>query len=262
VSFKNFCRPRYVIVLFNIVLILPKLLLFIPQSTESAALQLLNIIYSCGTIADLQSFLPTIFNLLLQRLQDSVKVTKNVPYAKHLLHNFCIFATVFGPQLLYETLDKLTPGLVTMLVCNIWSANREYWPLAETEIKQVLVGGTKLLVESTISTQPDVWKSLFASLQALSVQKAVKRPELSLDDDVAEDRAFDSAYSKLSFASVPLIDPSADVTSGAAFFAKKVAELSRMRPGQYSALIGSVLITPEAVTGFQALLQAQELSIA
>lgn len=212
-------------------------------------------------MADLQPYLTTIFNLLLHKLQDSIKISKKVMYCKYFFHNICLFVTVHGAQVLYDQFNTITNGLVGMLVMNIWGENRENWNLSEVEIKQTLVGGSKLLCESTVASTPDVWQSLFASLYTLSTQQPTKKPELTFDDEQAEDRAFDSSYSKLSFAFVPSADPCADVPSGQVFFFSQVSKLSQSRPGQYSGLINAGL-SPEAGAEFRAVLQRHGLIIA
>ncbi len=202
----------------------------------------------------------TIFNLLLHRLQDSVKLSKKAIYCKLFFHSISLFATVHGAQLLYDQFEGITNGLISMLVLNIWSENRDNWNFSEVEVKQTLVGASKLLCETPVAANPEVWKSLFASLYILSAQPPTKKVEFSLDEEQAEDRAFDSTYSKLSFAYVPSMDPCADVPSGQVFFVIQVAKLSAARPGQYGPLIGTVL-SPETAAEFRGVVQRNGLTI-
>jgi hypothetical protein len=211
-------------------------------------------------MADLQPFITTIFNLLLHRLQDTVKVSKKAMYCKLFFHSICFFSVIHGAQTLFEQLDAITQGLIYMLVMNVWSENRDHWNMAEVELKQVLVGGSKILCETPITTNADAWKSLFASLYVLSIQAPAKKIELTTEEELAEDRAFDSAYSKLSFAYVPTVDPCANIPVGQLYFATQVAQFTASRPGQYSNLIPQAL-SPEAGNEFRALLHKNGLTI-
>ena len=186
-------------------------------------------------VATLQPFLPTIFNLLLQRMQASVKESKVVRFARLFIHSLCVFSAAYGPALLCDTLEAMTAGLVGMLVQNIWSVNAEKLSTGDDqEVKQTIVGSTRLLTESAhLQSKPEAWSSLLRST-AILVGKVVSvgtntGPSaddlLNGDDENAgESLEFDSAYSKLAYATIPGVDVCAEVDSKAApaFFAKQL----------------------------------------
>ena len=213
----------------------------------------------------LNPFLVTIFNLLLHRLQESVKASKKVPYCKHFIHNLCVFSAVYGSQPLFTTLESITSGLVTMLVMNIWSENRtQCAQLDSQEVKHILVGGTKLLCETALANNPDSFKSLFESLFALVHESEDNNGhhELVLDEN-PEDRAFDSAYSKLAYALVPNVDPCADIASGPVYFITTVSSFTKSRPGQYGNIITAALASAAGgAQAFETLLKQNGLTIA
>lgn len=217
----------------------------------------------------LQPYIVTIFNLLLHRLQESVKQSKKVPFCKYFIHNICLFSAVYGSQTLYNTLESLTNGLVTMLVMNIWSENRgNCAQLDSQDIKHILIGGTKLLCETPIATNIEVFSSLFHSLLVLVSDDDEVHGNYDLHvDDNAEDRAFDSTYSKLAYAMVPNVDPCLDVTSGPVYFVTTLANFTRSRPGQYGHVISTALnsfgtSSASLTQTFQGLLQQHGLSLA
>lgn len=191
--------------------------------------RLLNTLYSCGQHATLAQYLPTIFNLLLTRMQDSVKESKKTRYCRLFLHSLFVFATVFGPQALCDTLETITNGLVGMLMLNILPFNVENLASGDDiEVKQTIVGATRLLVEAPLLQQkPDVWGSVLRSIWPL-MGKATGN-KLNTDEFLMDEEAggleFDSAYSKLAYATIPPVDCCAEVevTAAPAFFAKRLS---------------------------------------
>lgn len=201
-------------------------------------------------------------------MQESMKETKTPRYCKLFLHVICVFSAVHGAKLLYDTLEAMTQGLTGMIIMNVWSHNRAACASSDVlELKQFVVGASKLLTESPVTQKPEVWGSLFKSILALVDAGAQKTAEYSGsfgDEDGADDEAreFDNAYSKLAFASVVTEDPLASITSTpAAYFANILSTFTRSAPGQYTAIIQSALDQREAAA-LQALLQANNAPLA
>ena len=227
------------------------------------AFNLLDNLFVYNTTSTITPFLPTIFQLLLQRMQESMKDTKTPRYCKLFIHSICLFSTIHGPQLLYDSLEALTPGLVGMLICNVWSVNRAACAGNDKlEVKQMIIGGCRLLTESSISQKPEVWSSLFQSILALVDAGADKTSQDTAgEDEEQEARDFDSTYSKLAYASVVTVDPSEAITAApAAHFATTIAQFTASRPGQYTPLIQKAL-GPREAAALQALLQHSGVSI-
>lgn len=236
-----------------------------PQANEVYAFNLLDTLVIHAPTATLTPFVPEIFKLLLHRMQESMKDTKTPRYCRLFIHTVCLFASMHGAQLVHDTLEALTPGLVGMLVCNVWSANRANCAGSDRlEIKQMIIGGCRLLTDSPINQKPEVWGSLFKSVLAL-VDAGADKGAAGGDheDDIGDEgRDFDSAYSKLAYASVVAADPSESVTqSPAAYFATTVAQFTRSNPGKYTPTIQAVLDQREAAA-LQALLQQNGVGLA
>lgn len=225
--------------------------------------KLLNALYACNPISTLGQYLPTILNLLLQRMQEAVKEGKTARYCRLFIHSLCVFSAVYGPQLLVETLETITPGLVGMLVLNIWSVNRDKLAAAdEVEVKQTIVGATRLLTESPFLLQkPDVWGSLLKSTVALLGATSHSRTNTAEDlllgeEGTGESTEFDSAYSKLAYATIPVVDCCAEVDTAAApaYFAKSFVAFSRSAGAQIMSGIPQFLDASE-VAALQQLMQ-------
>jgi exportin-2 (importin alpha re-exporter) len=233
------------------------------QATETYSFRLLNTLYACNPHSTLAPFLPTIFNLLLTRMQESVKESKKSRYCRLFLHSLCVFSAVYGPQALCDTLEGITSGLVGMLVMNIWSCNIDTLSNADdVEVKQTIVGATRLLVEAPLLQQkPDIWGSLLRSLWPMMGKTPSSK--LSGDDFLLDDeeggggQEFDSAYSKLAYASIPAVDPCAEVelTAAPAFFATRLAAFLQGNGAAFGSLIPKYMESAEQTEALLRMLQ-------
>ncbi len=228
--------------------------------------QLLNALFTCNPLATLQPYLPTIFNLLLQRMQASVKESKTVRFARLFLHALCVFTVAYGASVLCETLEAITSGLTGMLIQNIWSVNADKMSSGDDqEVKQTIVGATKLLTESPhIAAKPEIWGSLLKSavvlvgkVSSVGTNTGPSADDLLNGDDEQETHEFDSAYSKLAYASTPSVDICSDVESSkaSAYFGQQLAAFSGTH-GQLFGLVGQVLTPPEAAV-LQSVMQSR-----
>ena len=205
--------------------------------------------------------MPTIFNLLLVRLQESAKESKISKYSRHFLHSLGVFCTSFPPQVLFDQLEAITAGLATMIIVNVWEPNRENCSSADkTEIRQMLIGGTRLLLQSAVATKPNVWVSLLGTLIVLAdVAQSNGQSSLVSDDFLLPDaeelgaKEFDSTYSRLAYAHIPSIDSTAAIPSAPAYFVTSLSQFCAAAPGQYLGVIQQSL-SPEVATVLQKLL--------
>lgn len=160
-----------------------------------------------------------------------------------------------GPQLLCDLLETITPGLVSMIVLNVWSVNREQCAgLDGIEVKQLVVGSTRLLLESTTVLQKqDLWSSLLKTIFVMANKNAgssstTELPHVDFEGTALEAMEFDSTYSKLAYATLPTIDGCADVSDGTIFFGSKLAAfLQTPDGGKYASLIPQALEPTEVV---------------
>jgi hypothetical protein len=192
-------------------------------------------------------------------MQDSVKVTKVQPYCRMFIHSMCIASCLFTSQVLYDALEAQTQGLVTMIIMNIWSPNTANCAASTpTEKKDILIGGTKLLLESKVASNPEVWKSLLSSLIPLTSEK--QDLSFTFDEDEQEEiKGFDTTYSKLSYATIYTSDVNGEIPSATQFFITSLSQFTRNHPGQYSSLVSQ--LKPEQQTELQGLLQKYNVGL-
>jgi exportin-2 (importin alpha re-exporter) len=233
------------------------------QATDQYAFKLLDSLICNNQLATLSPFLPTIFNLLLHRMQEQMKETKTPKYCRCFLHTIALFASVYGGRALVEAFDGLEKGLIGMIILQVWSVNRANCVSADkVEVKQMIVGGTRLLCETSVAQNPETFSSLLKSILALlgaGVEKGGAGADFSEEflDEEADAREFDSTYSKLAYAQVADVDPTAEIPSVAGYFGSALGALARSAaPGQYTSLIASALDEGEKVVLQGALAQA------
>lgn len=170
-------------------------------------------------------------------MQDSVKISKTQPYAKHFIHSLCVFSVVHGSKTLYDILESITKGLIGMIVLNVWPFNKTNIATSKDDIKHILVGGTKLLVESPITDNPDLWIGLLKSLVASFAANKDLKLESVMDEENAEGKDFDSTYSKLTFGGISYTDPTNEIASGVSYFVVSLSKFTQSNPGKYAKLI-------------------------
>jgi len=147
-----------------------------------------------------------------------------------------------------------------MIVVNVWGRHREsVCSAGKAELRVLLVGGTRLLLESKATSHAGLWGSLLKSLVKLAVAArtdgaSVKESEkdglmlqLEEEDVINSSREFDSSYSKLAFASIPSPDPTANVVSAEGYFCSALAAFCRSHAGMYLGAIQTSLDAKEAV---------------
>lgn len=228
------------------------------KATEAFAFKVLDSLFTSNPIEVLAQYLPTIFNLLLVRMQDQMKADNKTPrYCRMFIHTMCLFASVYGAQLLYDTLEGLSGGLTAMIITKVWTVNSSACSGCDrSEVKRMVVGATKLLTDTPIRQQPDVWKCLLKFIVVLLSSSSSGGAETDGDgiDEEAEAREFDSTYSRLAYAHVPEPALSPEMVTAPAFFATSLATLSSSMPGQYTPLVQAAL-SPEEASQLTAILQ-------
>lgn len=224
---------------------------------------MLSAIYGFCPYEVIAPFSTTVFNLLLHKLTEATKVNKSHQYAKQFLHSICVFSGIYGGDKLFQLMDSITPGLVGMIVMNVWPQNRASLVTRNDDKKHVLVGGTKLLLESRVVENVEVWMSLVKSLIAVfSTHKDLPKLEMPMDEDSLDGKEFDSTYSKLSFSGITYVDAvCANEMSGQEYFSKSLAAFTHKKPGTYGALIQSSLDENEK-NALHAILHQYNVSIA
>lgn len=195
-----------------------------------------NLIQHCPTQA-LAPYTAQIFNLLLVRMQEE----RTPRFCKMFVHSMCLFSCNDAP-FVYKTVESIEAGLVRTLITKVWGPNGPNCAGGEkAEVRHMVVGATKMLCTTDVSTQPDLWGVGLKFLLCLLSQAGGGGEDETYVDEEAEAREFDSTYSRLAYAQFPDSDLTAEMAAAPAFFATSLDGLCRARPGTYGPLLGSLL---------------------
>lgn len=185
--------------------------------------------------------IPTIFSLLLTRMQDQMKDTKTPKYCRYFIHFACLFAAMYGGQRLYDVFEALTPGLTVMIIQGVWSHNNQACcSMDKLELKQLIVGATKFFLDTPINQDPRSWTAVLSYTLALVDAESghkVLDDDIHFVDEEAEAREFDSTYSKLAYATIPDAGVTPEIAQASSYFISSLAKFCAARPGQYLSAI-------------------------
>lgn len=226
------------------------------------AFKLLDSLIGNNQLSTLSAYMTTLWSLLLHRMQEQMKDNKTARYCRLFLHSFSLFAAIHGGVALSDALGALEKGLVNMVILQVWSLNRASCATADPlEIKEMIIGGTRILCETADCQNPQTFGSLIKSIVVLLDDSVAEvHEDLEGLNEEADSREFDSAYSKLAYAGVTDIDPTEDIPSGPVYFATALSALARSRPGSIGPLMQSSLEAKE-IAVLQSLLSKCGLTI-
>lgn len=119
------------------------------KSTDHHGMKILETLVDNVPLESLGNFLPTIWGILLFRLQNS-STTK---YIKCFIGLCSLFVIRHGPLLLSDNLNKVQPGLFDMIVQQVWGPNIAKIA-GEKEIKLCCLASTKVWILGLSLTGP------------------------------------------------------------------------------------------------------------
>ncbi len=217
--------------------------------TEEYAFQLLaSLIAVLDTVA-ISPFLGTIFNLIFTKLMS----TKSKKYPKLVCVFLMNFAHTYGGAALFQSLESMQVGMTTMIITQVFEKHLGLlMGSGRDNIAFLMCGGTRLLLETPLGQQPGpVLSSLVVSLTKLGMQysgvgasatqlDALNAEALAaqlLEEQQGADRQFDSAYSKLVYASVPSPTGSAELENPPPYFVRSFAQLAASNQPTFMAIL-------------------------
>lgn len=214
--------------------------------SEQFAFKLLDGLICNTTSENLDPFIATIFNLLLTKMQTHMKVSKTNKYCRSFIHSMCLYSSAYGGQKLYDVISGIDANLINTLITQVWTPNSSLCAGADLlEIKHMIVGGTYLLCNTPVNTHPELWGSLLLCIMTLIDVDGVKVDGfddlLLLIDEEAEEREFDSTYSRLAFAVVPDAELQNEIQSPNGLFCASLSTVCKSSPGSYLGVIQGVL---------------------
>jgi len=205
------------------------------KATEVEAFSLLReLVSSEAGVAALPQYLPQIIDMQLRRMQDQCKDTKTPRFARLFVGFLGLYSKVWGGAHLMNSLEGAQAGLTSMIITKVWAFNLEQCKAASKgEMKDMILGGTRLLCESGIKDLGVEWLCLVKNI--LFLTRAVGEAGGGGGEEEEEEEvvvAGDAAFSRLAYAQVGEEDEGGRVDVGVAF-AQGLAGLCTSRPGQY-----------------------------
>ena len=206
--------------------------------------KLLNSIYTYNGHAVLTPFLQVLFTLIFRRVMEN----KTPRFCKLAVHSFCVFTMINGANVLYDWLERISVGLTKNMVTQIWLPQADVCAAADIiDVNQMIVGGSKILCEAGVR-DPETFVALLKALLPLLRQESSTAESASevllesiLEEELAENREFDSTYSKLAFAQVSEATQPPEVRQSHSFFASMLSALCRSNPGVYLGMMQKAL---------------------
>jgi len=244
------------------------------------ASKVIDAIFMNISMNDLTQYVPTILNLLLRCLQDTMKNTRVGAAAKtggvrRFFHTLCVYSSTFGGKALIDGgLENIERGLIGNLVGQVIEPQAANFvnQCSGLELRRMLVGGSRMLTESeAVGGNQQVWGKLASAMLTIAIASdkksigaagAVGTTAITMMEggNEAEDRVFDSTYSRLTNSVIPGPNPTPEMQMGAALFIKSLQGLCQSRPGVYLPVLQGVL-SPEQGQALQELLQKQGVQL-
>ena len=218
--------------------------LTLSQATEKLAFRIIEALVAFYPYSSLAPYAPTIWQLLMTKLRDQ----RNPGYSRLFFHAFSIFIIHYGTTVMYDLLESISAGVVANLIQQVWAPQAASIAAGDDiEIKETLIGGTKLLCESPISQSSEIFGHLLKALVYLANARGVHNNVgvISIGDDVDE-RGLDTAYSKLAYCQLPDIDHDKNVHQASFYFVSSLSLLCQRNPGRYTSIISSALDSNES----------------
>ena len=229
------------------------------RGTEVSAFDLLGSVIRCVPPEAIKPCLKDLFQILLMKLQQS----KTPRYVRLVSDFFALFVGKFGSQAYFDQLNVIQPGLGLMLLTQVWVPRLSTDLPVRMDAKTQLVGLTKILCDTPAlladgNTQ-QVWAGAF-----VGAMKIITNPDSHIGtafgtgDDVDDaEIGYDATYSKLHFATRPVVDPFPEVQNPAIMLAQSLGQLSTSQPGKIQPLVHGGLQNDPKLSSKFAELQTQ-----
>lgn len=229
------------------------------KATEVSAFDILSSSVIYFPQEAMETKIPTIFNLLLMRLQNSPS-----PRYKKLVTTFwALFVGKYSSQVFVDRMNSIQTGLASVLMVQFWAPRllKNDPPYQKTEAKVQVIGVTKLLCEYPAmladANNQKAWQATLVGLVSLLTSATFKPATVSNVDDEPEmeiETGYDAQFSKLVYASKAVEDPFADIADPSAFFVQSLHGLLSSQRSQVFPLIQQGLGTdPKLASGLDAM---------
>lgn len=204
------------------------------KATETSAFEILNSVIIHFPASATEPALPTVFQLLLVRLQTS----RTPRYIRLVTTFFALFVAKFGDRAYFDRMNAVQAGLGTMLILQVWGPRMTNDPpVQRMEAKIQVVGITRLLCESEVLlTDPNAWGQLLIGVTTL-LSSGTLRAVVTDTDDIEFEVAYDAQYSRLIYASKEVEDALPDIADPTMFFVQSLHARTSANPVNMQTLI-------------------------
>jgi exportin-2 (importin alpha re-exporter) len=238
---------------------------------EPHAFKLINSLLALVPPEAMKPYLSTVMDLLLKKLQEAAKSDtptnsrnnnnnntvscKNIKFVRGFLNVICCYCNAHGSQAACDLLDSIQAGLMGNICVSVWGRlstiiGSGLGPGEKDKIESchIIKGLSKMLTETnSITTQPNAWIALLSAttslVSTLGIGNISVTPSASTSESIfveeSEVKEFDSAYSKLIYASIPSEALTAEDNNAPMAFIVALTSMCSSKPGTYSAAIES-----------------------
>jgi exportin-2 (importin alpha re-exporter) len=220
-------------------------------ANDGSAFDLLSALLQYVQVDRFAQYIDTIFQLVLGRLRGTKSNFYHIRFSQFL----GLFAALHGGLFLSDTLDKIQPNIILMLLQHIWLPKVKGCAKNKMEAKYQIIGLTKLLSElSPKLIANDQGKMVFAQIVA-AVVTVIASPTFSREEKGIPEEApvvYDATFSQLKYAQQLQDDALRAVADPIELFFSALRNISQSNPGILPPLIQQGLgNNVELATSFQ-----------
>lgn len=188
----------------------------------------------------MKNYVTEIFKVIFTRLANPK--SKTLQLVKNFLLFLCYFMSKAGPDTVAQMVNSIQPDIFAMVL-------EKFWLTTITRVSGELehkacVCGTAMLVTQCNLMLTDNYSGLWARLLACEI-RLIEHMEDEVNYEAANvDEVFvtSSAFTPLANAPKEPVDTFASISQPEIFFAQKLHELSKMKPGVVRLLIRSLYL--------------------
>eukprot|EP00586_Coscinodiscus_wailesii_P008972 CAMPEP_0172520780 /NCGR_PEP_ID=MMETSP1066-20121228/292199_1 /TAXON_ID=671091 /ORGANISM="Coscinodiscus wailesii, Strain CCMP2513" /LENGTH=996 /DNA_ID=CAMNT_0013303589 /DNA_START=78 /DNA_END=3069 /DNA_ORIENTATION=- len=237
------------------------------KANEQSGFELLETIITNMPRATWQAYINMINQLLLVRLQSG----KTPRYTRLITRYFALLVGKYDVSAYLDSLNSIQAGLGLNLVIQVWLPRLQSDVPVRSEAKIQVVGLTKFVCETPAlladANGQQIWsQSLLVLIKIIlspEYQQGFKTSDDTQDnDDFTVDMGYDTSYSKLHFASRPVMDLFPDIKDAGLALVQSLVKLCQSEPGKYRGLIQQALSgDPKLGAGLEGLVRGAGLSL-
>lgn len=213
-------------------------------ATVGNAYEILNAATAFFPQENFETYLKTIFELVLTRLKNSKTPKKDHRYATDF---FALFVGKYGPQVFVSRMDAAAgPGVCANVIQHVWAKRLiEDPPNQKGDAKLHAIGVAKLLCEypTLFDNDKAVWGKLLVGIGGLLTSSTFTSTALDENDTVDRMAAaeYDSHFSKLNYATKNVTDPFAAIPNPVDYFVRSFHGVIQTRGMPMMSLVKELL---------------------